>query len=52
MFGHGNHLAAGPAGGDRHVVADGGFAREVDDDDVLGFVFLELPANQGEKLVG
>jgi hypothetical protein len=47
------HVNVGASGGDDHQVGNGGFAREVDDDDILGFgVFEAFDHRLGEAPVG
>ena len=52
MFGDGHDLAVRAARGDHHVVGEGGLALEVDDDDVLGLVFFQRVAGEGEQGIG
>ncbi len=51
-FGDRPDMGAGAAGGDNHDVGEGGFAVQVDGDDVLGFGIIETGQDRQHKWSG
>lgn len=51
MIDDGPDMAIGSPGGDHHGVGDGGFALEIYNDDVFGFVVIKDRQRKGKKLL-
>lgn len=51
MIGDGADVPLRAAGCDHHIVSDGGFAAQVDGDDVFRLIIIQTSDNQGEDFL-